>query len=1360
MTEFGQHAEWLSLIDISGPFLAEPVLREAFPQGLDGIDADKKKIVRQAYDEWREARDLNDPLIQELHRAWIELVLKQVLELDEDGKGDNLTSTVNGNYSVHVFEHDTELRPHFVLKGADPAAAPQMLICFYDPETSLGQAIKGDTWSATPAERMAQLCRGTGIRLGLITNGEQWMFVDVPANGPTSFASWYAAIWLQEPVTLQAFVSLFGIRRFFLDADQQLPALLDRSLTFQDDVTDALGEQVTRAVEVLVQAFDRADIDRNRQLLDGIASSELYEAGLTVMMRIVFILSAEERELLLLGDEVYEANYAVSTLRMQLRSETEEILERRSDAWSRLLSVFRAIYAGIDHEAMRLPAFGGSLFDPDRFAFLEGRKKETTWKSTRAEPLPIDNRTVLYLLEAVQLFQGRSLSYRALDVEQIGYVYEGLLERTVVRAKEPILDLDATKGSDSPTVALSALDDAAATGRASVEALLKKHSGSSAGRIATDLSRPTTDAQSEKLLTACHNDKALRDRVVPYFHLLRTDRWGYPLIYPRNAFMVSSGGDRRETGTHYTPKALTEVIVQDTLEPLVYRGVSEGQARESWRLRSAAELLDLKICDPAMGSGAFLVQVCRWLGEKLTDAWAEAELGGKSVTVEGEVLDELGAAEPLPSDMDERIVVARRLIAERCIYGVDMNPIAVELAKLSIWLVTLAKGRPFGFLDHNLRSGDSLLGIANLDQLRYLEMRPGLGSSKKLFASEMDEVIARALEIRSELRRKPIRDIRDVDAMAAMDVEARTALHLPTRAADAFIGEVLSSGGGRIDTTSLSIEIGNAFAASTTSDELDRRATRGLAKDSPENKVRHPFHWPLEFPEVFEREKSGFDAIVGNPPFVGGQRISGTFGPAYQSYLVQHGTYDEQSSVDLVVYFFLRAFALLRASGCMGLLGRRSLAEGKNRETGLSQILKHGGQIFVANTNIEWPGKASVIVHQLSIAKGGWQSAVKLDGRCTEQIYEDLLGTKYSKAMTIPSNVGLAFQGVILGGEGFKVTEEFCADLIAQDRKYQEVLFPFIGGGEVNKDPNYRPSCWVINFWDWSEERINEYPELRDILQNEVRPERQRLNAKGEYVLRSPLPERWWQHREKQSALYFSVGRGNLFDKQRDPLHFPSSPLSRVIAISTGATKFPVFTFLNNNSVYSNKLCVVCSDRADIFAALNSDIHGIWAWSNKTSIGADLYSLVYAHGNILETFPFPGDMLYDGNDELDALGEEFFARRQAYMESRNLGLTKFYNKFHSGAEVDGELAAVRELQQRINGCMFRLYGWDDLDSTCRFEGVSYLPAGHNIRFTVAESVAAQVRKRLSDLNKERSALSPSEAAGRGAGPAIEALSGT
>ncbi|MCG7932712.1 MAG: ATP phosphoribosyltransferase regulatory subunit, partial [Candidatus Thiodiazotropha lotti] len=282
---------------------------------------------------------------------------------------------------------------------------------------------EGDRWSSSPAERMVQLCRATETRLGLVSNGERWMLIDAPVGAVTTYASWYARLWAQEPITLQAFFALLGIGRFFDTKERQLPALLDDSLQHQDEVTDALGEQVRRAVEVLIQALDRADVDRNRELLQGVEPTELYEAALTVMMRLVFLLSAEERELMdVVKDERFEANYAISSLRMLLRGESEEIRERRWDAWSRLLAIFRAIYGGIEHETLRMPALGGSLFDPDRFPFLEGRAKGTNWQTDEAKPLPIDNRTVLLLLDAIQLFQGRTLSYRALDVENIGYV--------------------------------------------------------------------------------------------------------------------------------------------------------------------------------------------------------------------------------------------------------------------------------------------------------------------------------------------------------------------------------------------------------------------------------------------------------------------------------------------------------------------------------------------------------------------------------------------------------------------------------------------------------------------------------------------------------------------------------------------------------------------------------------------------------------------------------------------------------------------------------------------------------------------------------------------------------------------------
>ena len=875
MSNHDLYYDWLALIEISGPFLAVPVLKEVFPQGLEELDGVKRKRLRQAYEEWRDALETDDLQFNELHTAWIDEVLSRGLDLDEDGKGDVLKRTewCAANLNVTLPEHGVTLAADLAVIDEQRANKPLMLIQTYRQDVDLDTTLKRDGWAATPADRMVQLCRAANCRLGLVTNGERWMLVDAPVGAVTSFASWYSRIWSQEPITLQAFVHLLGIRRFFVDEAEQLPALFDRSLKYQDEVTDALGEQVRRAVEVLIQALDKADQDRDRELLRDVKEPVLYEAALTVMMRLVFLLSAEERGLLLLGDERYEANYALSTLRMQLRKESEEILERRWDAWSRLLAVFRAVYGGIEHENLRLPALGGSLFDPDRFPFLEGRAQGSNWCNDVAKPLPIDNRTVLLLLEAIQQFQGRTLSYRALDVEQIGYVYEGLLERMVKRTAEVTLELDATKSAQSPWVTLAELESARLDGAERLAELLQQRSGSSASRVRNDLARPVDDSLADRVLTACQGNTALRDRIKPFSHLVRINPWGYPLVYPAGAFIVTTGSDRRETGTHYTPKSLTEAIVAETLTPIANDGPAQGIPRAEWALKSPAELLDLKICDPAMGSGAFLVQACRWLADRLVEAWAQAEVQGHTVGVDGRVMHADASIEALPRDIEARTITARRLIAERCLYGVDLNPLAVELAKLSIWLVTLAKGRPFGFLDHNLRCGDSLLGVHRLDQLTQLSMNPSGQGQLRLFGQNVDQAVRKAIELRLRLREMPIRDIRDVDAMAYLEADARRRLEVPKNIADTFIGEVLASGGNTSTvegaTTMLTIQAGQAVAGDQHAlDAMLKRARESLRIDLFQGKsVRNPFHWPLEYPEVFEGSRAGFDAVVSNPPW-------------------------------------------------------------------------------------------------------------------------------------------------------------------------------------------------------------------------------------------------------------------------------------------------------------------------------------------------------------------------------------------------------------------------------------------------------------------------------------------------------------
>lgn len=1335
MTNYSLHSEWLSLLDVSGPFLAETVLESAFPQGLEQLSSKSRKSVRQAYDEWRDCILDRDPVAPKIHDAWIAHILSNVLELDAEvlKSADSLSPEL----SHEVTGYSVNLIPHYAIVDDQDDNAPKMLVVTYEAGVPLDGVMNSEGWLASPIERMVELCRGTNVRLGLVTNGEQWMFIDAPIGGVTTFASWYARLWVQEPITLQAFVNLFGVRRFFVSVDQQLPALLDRSLENQDDVTDALGEQVRRAVEVLIQSFDRADIDRSRTLLTGVKATELYEAGLTVMMRIVFLLSAEERGLMLLGDEHYEANYAISTLRSQLRETSTEILDRRWDAWSRLLALFRAVYAGVDHQAMRLPALGGSLFDPDRFPFLEGRAKGSKWKEDQALPLPISNRTVLLLLDAVQLFRGRTLSYRALDVEQIGYVYEGLLERTAIRAKDVTLDLDATKNAKNPWVTLTEIEEAVASN--SIADLLKERTKSSASRVKNDLAKTPDASALERLLVSCQNNEELRDTLKPYIHLIRLDNWGYPLVYPKDAFMVAAGMDRRESGTHYTPKLFTEQIVKTTLTPLAYTGPAEGIPKEEWVLKSPKELLDLRICDPAMGSGAFLVQVCRWLSDRLVEAWVSAETTGGKIAVDGSVIDLSDDKELAPNELDERLILAKRLIAEKCLYGVDMNPLAVELAKLSIWLVTLAKGRPFGFLDHNLKSGDSLLGITSLGQLINLDFSEPDKASKKLFAHDVDDAVSKAVELRTELRAKPVNDIHDVEIMKNLDRQAKSEVRISTMIANALIGEVLAAKSAKIDTTKLSIFVGQVLGGEERSiSELKRRTKQHLSIGLPDGKPpRVPFHWPLEFPEVFDNKRSGFDAFVGNPPFVGGQRLSGSFGVAYQKYLVNHICYEEKSSVDLVVFFLLRMTKLLSKDGMSGFIVRRSVSEGKNREAGLSQILKNGSVIFDAKTNIRWPGKASVIVHQLSHSKCAWGGNKYLNGTHVDLISEDLSDTNFWEPKTLPQNTGMIFQGTILLGEGFKIDSSLAQKLLKSDQEYEKVIFQFIGGNEVNKSPVYTPICWVICFWDWPEEKAKLLLEAYTIIQDTVKGGRQQLKENGEYKLRKPLPQRWWQYGEKRPALYHSISRGEVFVSHPRGWLGGKVKLDQVMVISTGVTKYPAFTFLPSNYIYSNKLCVLSDDRFSMLAMLSSDIHGVWAWKQKTSLGGDLHSLVYAHGNIFETFPFVDGFIESGNADLEILGQEFFEARQTFMESENLGLTKFYNDFHDPTKLSLPMLRIRDLQATMNQKIADMYKWTGVDLDTGFHDVGYLPDGMNTRFTISEKARLKILGRLSALNKGR-----------------------
>lgn len=1299
--------EWLNLLEVSGPFLAVPVLREVFPQGLEELDASHAKRLRSAYEEWRDAVDGDDADRDKLHTAWIDEVLRTALEADDSllKPGKDVPASV-----VALPEHDTTITPDLVFIDPTHDGAVLAPVHVFPPDTDLSASMKFGGLSCSPGDRMAMHLRALNVSFGLVTNGERWMLVHAPSGQVATFASWYARIWGQEPATLRAFVSLIGVRRFFAPAQDRLPALFERSLKHQDEVTDALGDQVRRAIEVLVQALDRADQDRNRELLRDVKPQELYEAGLTVMMRLVFLLAAEERGLLLLGEPRYDSFYAVSTLRMQLRAESDEILERRRAAWSRLLAVFRAVFGGIDHPTLRLPAMGGSLFDPDRFPFLEGRLKGTSWRQHRAEPLPIDDRTVLLLLEAIQTFEGRTLSYRALDVEQIGHVYEGLLERTVSRVKDVTLELEAGASAKDARVTLGELESARLDGNAGVAKLLVERSKRSQSAIEKELAADVEPQQSARLLSACRGDVKLRDRLEPYVRLLRTDPWGYPLVHPKGAFVVVLGADRRETGTHYTPKSLTERIVEETLTPLVYDGPAKGAPRAEWKLKTPEQLLDLKVCDPAMGSGAFLVQACRFLSARLVEAWAIEEQAGRVVDLTGQVHEPRTSVESMPPGVETRAENARRIVAERCLYGVDLNPLAVELAKLSLWLVTLSKGRPFGFLDHNLRRGDSLLGISRLEQLTELSMAPKEQTQGRLFGRNVRQAVEEALAIRLQLREMPIRDIRDVEAMASLDAVAREKLRVSEELADAFIASVFAAESDRVLESRLAGFAVEADRIAKGNDEglsaLRRRAASDLAVDAPNGAPRAPFHWPLEFPEVFQRADAGFDAVVGNPPFMGGRLLGRRLGMAYQEYLKLIRNH-VVGAPDLCAYFFLRAFSLLRRHGHFGLLATKSISETGSRVVCLDQILAAGGLIYRAYSRFPWPGTAAVVVSIVWVARA-WDGAALLDDKAVASITGGLeVNLEVKEPLKLKELKGQFSEGQKTMGRGFELTADERDELIAKSPKCEEVILPLFHGQDLNTMPTLKPYRWVIYFRDWPESKSRAYGPAFRRTEELVKPYRDSLTGQ----IHQDCFWKLWDLRP---------GLMRYFDAN-----------SHALAIAW-VTKHLCVSRVPTDAVYNHEVKVLFFDGYRELAVLQSTLHEIWARWRCGTLGAS--TLRYSTTAVLETWPMP-----EMTDELERVGKQYATLRDEIRRSESLGLTDLYNRFHDPTDTSAPMEGLREVHREMDLAVLRAYGWTDIDLGLDFRDVGYLPANDRVRLTVSEPARAELLKRFTDLNLERHA---------------------
>ena len=369
---------------------------------------------------------------------------------------------------------------------------------------------------------------------------------------------------------------------------------------------------------------------------------------------------------------------------------------------------------------MNVPAYGGNLFDPIRHPFLEGVGVDGEVFDVGV----VDDATTRHVLELLQRLDGQRLSYRAFSVEQIGQVYESLLDHSAVSVPDDtvVLGLVGTKGgesprSSSPTSRNSTPKASSPTGwpRTTTRpaARARWRSGRAASTAPRTSESPPRSPRRATATTRCSpGSRSSPGCSAPTPAASRSCSCPATSTSPRHATAATPA--RPTPARSSPPRSPTTPSSTWSTSP----GPHNEEDESKWQIKRPEEILELRVCDPAVGSGAILVAAVRYLADKLVESRLEhGELTARDL--------ETAAADPMATDPH---VQARRDVVSQCIYAVDRDPMAVEMAKLSLWLITMAHGRPFTFLDHAIKCGDSLLGVTSLDQLRRLHLDESAGT--------------------------------------------------------------------------------------------------------------------------------------------------------------------------------------------------------------------------------------------------------------------------------------------------------------------------------------------------------------------------------------------------------------------------------------------------------------------------------------------------------------------------------------------------------------------------------------------------------------------------------------------------------
>lgn len=976
-------------------------------------------------------------------------------------------------------------------------------------------------------------------------------------------------------------------------------------------------------------------------------SADFYAHLLRLIYRLLFLMVIEERGLAHVPGtdkrlrEIYDLGYSLARLR-RLSEKPHFADARHSDAWLALIALFRLVDESGRGLKLGVAPLGGDLFNRDSLGVLED--------------CSLDNATFLGALRQLTLFtnpvtrQLMRVNYGALNVEEFGSVYQGLLEF------EPrVTEIDG--------------------------------------------------------------------------------KWH---------FAFAQGDERAATGSHYTEDELVQPLLKHSLDHLIAEKLKQPDP--------AAALLSLRVADISCGSGHILLAAARRIGMALA-------------------IVRTGDDQPSPAAYREAV----RDVIKNCIYGVDLNPLAVELCKVALWLEAHVPGEPLGFLDHHIKCGNAIVGFVTRDELdkgipdEAFKTLPG--DDKDIAAAfrktNKDERKERAtgqkqLPLAPELQEKldavlaRMRELSALPEHTPAEIAAKKKRYAATQSQDAYLLRQIAA-----------IPIAQFYQPKTAGNKAnlltDATFRHYLAGRTPQGQAtasawalaerKKAFHWFLEFPDIIAN--GGFDCILGNPPYLGGQALSGTYGHNFCEYV--RWQYAPTGLSELIAFFLRRIYSLLRPNGFTAFITTNSIKDGDVRKDGLEQVLTAGGTINMAVRGIKWPGVANLVVSLLSIHRGEWNGTRILDGKPVEMIsafFENEEDQGEPKNLIDCANQ--MYSGAYFLGDGFLMEPKEADEMVRRDSNLSDVLFKVINGEELNRNPIQAPGRSAVFFFDWALSKAEKYGAAFQRVVELVKPERDESTEKA-------VREKWWLW--KRPALEISR---RIKGKER-------------CFVTARTTKHLSFTAMPTNVVFTNATYVFTADRWDHYTVVQSAIHEVWARKYSGALKQDLR---YSPSKCFDTFAFPAGQWQHPDPNLADVGERYHEHRRDLMLRLWLGLTDIYNLFHApdlearlaklftkrgqtadwmiSEKVTPELFAIagtlnqeqahaailelRALHRALDQAVLTAYAWHQpgpdgsaIDLAHDFRQVETLPENDRTRYTITPQARKELLTRLLKLNHTRAA---------------------